>query len=491
MRYFLKFWAFGVKSLAVLAVIVSTMPCVAFNLTKATPWKKAVVTVYATVSRAAYEPLGRHCSGGFICDLKRGWIVTTHDVVGYGGVVATYEVTFSGGQKLEAQLVYADPSKNFAILKFDPKKLIVEVSEMVQFAESSSLSAEVLLLAKAGEQDIVQQGLVSALYESVSGTPQEAIRISLNASGGRALGGFVVNEKGQVLGLVISQDQTFVSVLRGSFIQDALADLKAEKKPVRRRIVGGLFYSEPLADAVRYSKFPKEELKAFMAKYPEALLQGLVCRLKTTEDSPFMPGDVLVSVDGKDVGPSLYTLESHLNKVSGRTVKVGLFRRGKKIEVEAPLEDLDPFPIRQMVLFGGATFYQADKQLALQFNVPEGAVVVSYALPGSPFANIFPGMWWGSEARSVAVIESIQGYPVASLTDLMGLIPTLLKDEYCELTYRNYAFGVVFGNLITNRGAQLGSVDLSGLNMLPENLSFSDKTMSWTSKPVGVGSQKS
>lgn len=459
----------------------------AFDPQKVETLKQAVVTIETNVSRAAYEKLGVRKSAGFICDKTRGWLVTTHDTVGYGGIIATYEITFSGGQKLDARLVYADPSKNFAILAFDPKELLVPVEEIADFGQAIALGEEVLLVGKEGEQDIIQPGLVSAKYESVLTFPQEALRISLNAAGA-CIGAPILNNAHQVVGLVLQRDKTFVSALWGLFIRDALAELKTGKTP-QRCALAGVAFSYSLADAVRYLNFPEGKLKEFMKKYPQALAKGLVFLTVVGEGSPLKPGDVLWTIEGQEVGPSLYMFETILNKTASKTVRLGVFRRGQLIDLTVPVETLDPFPVRQMVVWGGGIFYQADRWMERLYNIPRGRVMISHTLPGSPFSDIFFALHPG-DTRFLNVIDTIDGQPIHSLEDLIKQISVLGTRKYFSIQYRDFGFYVVSGGYLSiSRNSKIAGVNFSASTTIPEVLNFVEKQIMWTPVPIAIPGQ--
>jgi S1-C subfamily serine protease len=475
------------KFLVILLMMIFSVKSFAITPEKIEALKKTVVTIKVTFSRASYERLEPLEGGGFICDKAKGWIVTTHDLVGHGGVVATYELTFAGGQKLQARLVYADPSKDFAILEFNPKELLVDVDELKEFASTVALGEEILMVGKEGEQDIFQLGHISGRYENVSAFPQEALRISLNAAGS-CIGAPILNKDNKIMGLVIQRDKTFVSALWGLFIRDALVDLKAGKIPVRRAIPAVAF-SYSLADAVRYLKFPESQLTEFMKKYPDALAKGLVFLTVIGKESLLQPGDILWTVEGQEVGASLYKFESVLNRSQGKTVTLGVFREGKQIEVPVPLETLQAFSIREMVVWGGGIFYESDRWMERLYNIPPGSVTVSHALPGSPFSTVFSPPYPG-ENRFLNVINKIDGRPIQCLKDLIQQISRLNDKKYISIQYQDYSFYFVSGGyLSTSRNPKITGVNFLASTSIPEVLSFMEDKGTWVSKPIPLVAQ--
>jgi len=285
--------------------------------------------------------------------------------------------------------------------------------------------------------------------------------------------------------LVIEKESTFVSALWGHFIRDALDELRAGKSPVRRT-VNALIYARSLVDSMRYHGFPKEQLQAYMEKYPAALGKGLVVASVLDEKtSTLRPGDVVWSIEGQEIGPERYRMEKIFNATAAEKVTLGVFRRGKLIQVQAALETMDLFPIREMIFWGGAMFYEADRRVQQLFNIPRGRVVVSHVLPGSPFSNVF-GSLMPEGGGLIIVIEKIHGQSVKTLADLKNLIPQVEEKKYLSLVYRD--FGIFTekegGPFSINRRPKITGVDFLVKQSPPERLVFDGEQLTWTSLPL-------
>ena len=330
-------------------------------------YKKALVGVKKSISLAAYRNPDTIYKSGFICDRKRGLVVTVLSVAEAGATVSTYELTFSGGQKVEAKCLYKDPLIDIEILGFDPSKVLGSIGEIAVTSPRIQLDAEVFIFSKNGEQEVIQKATVSSLYETVRPLAQQVFRVSLNTPG-TSLGGVGVLKDGTCAGVVLEYSQTFARLLCSDYLSDILEALKVSQKPKRMLLKDVYVTSASLADAARYNAFPEMVLTNFLKRYPDALAQGLLVT-DVMPGSVFMPGDVLWSVDDEDIGPSLCRFQSLLNQRSGKkTVSIKVYRHGTEKTLSTPLDDAWHYVIGKMVLFGGALFYESDL-LSIAFTI--------------------------------------------------------------------------------------------------------------------------
>jgi hypothetical protein len=140
-----------------------------------------------------------------------------------------------------------------------------------------------------------------------------------------------------------------------------------------------------------------------------------------------------------------------------------------------------------MVVWGGGFFYLSDRTMERLYDIPKGRVMISHALPGSPFSGVFYPMH-PEDSRFLNVIESIEGHPIRSLQDLRDLIPPLSSHKYIELQYRNYGFYVVSGEYLSiSRHPKTAGVNFLASTTIPEVLQL--KGTEWVSQPIDVTSQ--
>ncbi|MGB0918941.1 MAG: trypsin-like peptidase domain-containing protein [Holosporaceae bacterium] len=449
--------------------------------------KKALVSVKQTVSKSAYEETIAISKSGFICDQKRGWVITTLGPVGYGASMSSYELTFSGGQKLEAKSLYRDPLYDIEVLVFEPSKLLSPISQLTVFAPKEQLDEDVLLLTKNNEQEIVQQGTISHLYETTGVLPKHVLRVSLNTPGS-SVGGVALNATGELLGLILSADQTFAQILCKGYLKEILGCLRKGQKPLRFLLKDAMLSSMSLPDAVKYLDFPKERLEAFLNRYPDALAFGLVI-VRAQDQSPLRVGDVVVALNGKPCGPSLFAFQKKLSAANGKEVSLQVMRHGKELMLKCQRLDAWPYVISKMILFGGALFYEADLLMHALYDVPLKALMVSKVLPGSVFAGVFSA-FPSRDPVSVARLIRCDQSQVQTLADLEKLIPQLSTKPYFSVFYKDYSCAVQGGTLMTNRAPRVGFVDFIASTSIPEKLVWSDQKNEWSVEPLVLSNQK-
>ncbi len=453
-------------------------------------YKKALVSVKKSISLAAYRHPDVVYRSGFVCDKKRGWIVTVIGGQDAGPTVATYEITLPGGQKVEAKSLYRDPLLPIEILVFDPQKVFEPLEEISDFADQMSLSEEVTLLSKHGEKEVVQGGSIASLYETGGILTFQAFRVSLSTPGG-ADGGAVISANGKCVGLVCDSGQTFSRVLHVDYLKDVYTALKAGKKPARVFIKGVDIISSSLADTVRYIHFPEKELQTFLTHYPQALAQGLIVH-RAMPESPLKAGDVIWAVKGALVGPSLATCQRMMAEHNvKKPLSLTVFRSGKKINVEVMLDDAWSYVVKKMVLFGGAVFYETDVLCYAVYNIPFQSLMVSKVTPGSVFDGVFPAFPVSGPTVSFARIHAVDYQMVRCLDDLIRAIPSVAVKPYFAVSYQDYGCGVTPGGLLTvDRLLRIAYIDFLASTSIPEVLSWSEKTLSWQTEPIALPDQK-
>jgi len=450
--------------------------------------QKALVSIKTDINKSAYGPTSVVYKSGFIIDVGRGWVVTNIHAADYGGVVASYEITFFGGQKLEAKSIYRDPLYNIQVLSFDTSKLIVPLAELNTFSSDLHLDDRVILYGKKMGQDIIQQGTLSNLYQTSGTLVKQVMRVSLNTPGS-SMGGPVLDKQGLLVGLVLHSDQTFAEVLWGGYIEDVLIHLRENKKPHRWFFKDTYIESVSLSDAVKYLKFSPKRLQDFIARYPEALSYGLMVT-RIGEKSAFVLGDVILSVNGKPIGPSLFDFQHMINHHNQKTVSVRVVRFGGEQDLEVSLWNAWDYVIQEMILFGGALFYESDALLSVAYNLPLRSLMVSKTLPGSVFSGVFP-MIPTRDPLSVTNLVSLDSQSVFSLKDLEKVIVQVKGKPYVPVAFKDCGCALLGPGLLgSNRLPTIGFVDFIASTTVPEKLRWSEEKHEWDSQTQLAQTQK-
>ena len=349
--------------------------------------KNAVVSIQVTVTRAGYDNIGKHVGTGFVCHKGRGIILTNHHVAGYSSV-ATYKVMFANGQKLSARLLYTDPWHDFAFLEVDDPHLMPQATHALDRFVPAAVGVRVYIIGNnEGQGFSLQKGYVTNLYQDLGFLPEPSFSAVMNSCGGSS-GSPLINDKLEVLGLNYAGNQTGTAyIVHARVCQEALKSLLKGKKPLRRH-VGVICYLRSLHGALRFRKLPASVAARYRKAYPGADFRAL-CVVGSLEGSPaegvFKSGDLIVSVNGRDVGPDLALFERLMNQAKGADVEIAFYRDGQLVKRKVGLYNLHDHVVRRLLVFGGATFFEVDDFLRWRFNIPPQSVLVRHTIPGSSF----------------------------------------------------------------------------------------------------------
>ncbi len=277
------------------------------------------------------EPQQRRGSGfgsGFIID-RSGYVITNAHVV--DGAV-DIKVGLNDRRELQATLIGADISSDIAVLKVDADDLPV-----VKIGDSDNIKVGEWVLAIGspfGFEHTATQGIVSALSRSL---PDETyvpfIQTDVAVNPGNS-GGPLFNTDGEVIG-VNSQIYSRSGGYQGlSFaipinVAISIAEQLRETGFATRGWLG-----------VRIQNVDQSLAESFGLGKPEGALITEV-----TEDSPadkagFLPGDIILSFNGKSV-PFSSALPPLVGVIKpGDTVKSEMLRDGKRKTIRVTIEPL-------------------------------------------------------------------------------------------------------------------------------------------------------
>jgi S1-C subfamily serine protease len=443
--------------------------------------RSSVVSIKSKLLYAAYSNPGEVYGSGFLIDRKEGIILTNRHVMG-APAIGSFEVTFHNGRRVEARLMYYDPWQDFAFLKIDPKHLTPDIQELQLHPHGAVMGASVFILGQnAGQSFSFQTGHISTLYDASGVFPTQSIRISLNTRGGGS-GSPLCDANGKVVGLIHSSDMdSFGFAIPIEFVCDALEGLQKGLLPVRKG-TGALMAYQSVDELARVFKFPPEFVKAYYKKYPHSSGKLLIIQ-SVFQDSPangvLFPGDVILAVDGEEVGPSFYKMDLLLNQAKEPAVRITLLRGGNLQDVSVKLYDLHASTVQRMLFFGGCLFYEADEFSRRILGANRGEVLLTHIRQASSFSNVFPPLPGGNHIYFLH-IQSIGGKLINTLRDLIEQVPALSSQRYLGITYRNYAFSLLMQDTpLFSKNAAWDWVELNPLDQLPQVFYWDDQKMVW------------
>ena len=273
-------------------------------------------------------PKGQGVGTGFIVDAS-GIIVTNHHVVGKAESIT---VTLSDGRKLPAKLLGGDDKTDLAVLKVESDKALPFVS----FGDATKIRVGQAVMAVGnpfGLGGTVTTGIVSARGRDIhSGPFDDYIQTDAAINRGNS-GGPLFDMDGKVIGIntaIFSPTGGNIGLgfaIPASLAEPVVAELKSKGR-VERGLLG--VQIQPVTAELAQSLSMSGDKGALVAQVqPDspALAAGI------------LSGDVIKSVDGKQVD-GIKELTRMISAMKpGSSVKLGVWRDGKDMTVTAKVGD--------------------------------------------------------------------------------------------------------------------------------------------------------
>ena len=267
---------------------------------------------------------------GFVIDAS-GIVVTNNHVIGDADEIM---VIFNDGRKLKAEIIGKDPKVDLAVLRVTPDKPLVAV----KFGDSDieKIGDWVMAIGNPfGLGGSVSAGIISAKNRDISDQSYgQYLQTDAAINKGNS-GGPLFNMEGEVIGIntaILSPSGGSIGI--GFAIPSALAapvvDQLRQYGETRRGWLGVRIQSvdDNIAETLGLGT-PHGALVAGIDDKGPAKVAGLE------------PGDVIVTFDGKPVKESRDLPRLVGQTAVGKTVDVGIIRKGKEQNVRVTLGRLD------------------------------------------------------------------------------------------------------------------------------------------------------
>lgn len=264
-------------------------------------------------------------SGSGVVINPSGYILTNNHVV-EGADAKGIEVVFSDRRRMKAQIVGTDPTTDLAVIKVDGKEL-----STAAFGDSDSLEVGEWAIAignPLGLQSTVTAGIISAVGRNI-GIVNDSLSIESFIQTDAAInpgnsGGPLVNMYGEVIGIntaiatTNARYQGYGFAVPINLARSVAEDLIKHGK-VRRGYIG-----------VSIGPVDEAYAKALGLDQARGVIVQQVVPDGAAEEAGIKAGDVILTVDGKEVNApnqlQLYVARKH----PGDEVKLEVFRDQKK-----------------------------------------------------------------------------------------------------------------------------------------------------------------
>lgn len=359
----------------------------------------------------------RSLGSGFIISAD-GYIVTNYHVVADADVISVnLEGATGKAESIPAKLVGSDEETDIALLKVEVKKPL----PFLKFGDSDKLQVGEWLLAIGnpfGLDHTVTAGILSAKGRNIrSGPFDNFLQTDASINPGNS-GGPLLNMEGEVIGIntaIIASGQGIGFAIPSSMAEQITSQIKDGKK-VRRGWIG-----------VTIQDVDENTAKALGLEKPHGALIGSVMPGEPADKGGMKSGDVVISVQGKEVDDSAALLRAIAAMAPGSTSKIKVWRNGSAKDLSVVLGERTP---EQLSAQRGAPAKDGKQQEAVNLGVsvrpvtaeearqlkmdkPQGLIVVEVD-NGKPAAE--------ADIRSGDVILQANFTPVNDVATLSKII---------------------------------------------------------------------
>ncbi len=277
-------------------------------------------------STRPFEGLG----SGVIIDAAKGYILTNNHVINNADKIS---VRLNDGREYDAKLIGRDEQSDIALLQVSDVKNLTAV----KIADSDKLRVGDFAVAVGNPFGLGQtatSGIISALGRS--GLSLEGLEnfIQTDASINRGnSGGALVNLNGELIGintaiLAPGGGNIGIGFAIPSNMAQSLSKQLIEFGEVKRGLLG-----------IKGSEMTADMAKAFNTDAQRGAFISEVMPKSAAAKAGIKAGDILVSLDGKPIS-SFAELRAKVGTTApGTTVKIGLLREGKAMDVAVTLDN--------------------------------------------------------------------------------------------------------------------------------------------------------
>jgi serine protease Do len=276
-------------------------------------------------------PVQRGAGSGIVID-EKGMILTNNHVVGGADDI---KVQFQDGKEMPAKIVGTDPRSDLAVIRVDLKNYTVRAAKLGD-SEKLMVGEWVIAIGNPfGLDHTVTVGVISAKGRSgiadTRGGYQDFLQTDASINPGNS-GGPLVNLNGEVIGINTAILGPGGNIGIGFAVPSDMA------KPIVRELLASGKVKRPYL-GIMMQEMPANMAKAMGGPEKGALVQSLSPG-GPAEKAGVKTGDIISSVDGKNVGNSRDVQRLVLARRVGDTVTLNLWRDGKSVTLSAKTAEL-------------------------------------------------------------------------------------------------------------------------------------------------------
>ena len=287
----------------------------------------------------------RSLGSGVIVD-GSGLVITNHHVI---EGMTTVKVALADRREFDAEIVLRDPRTDLAVLKLNNGGVAFPAMEL---GDSDALEVGDIVLAIGnpfGVGQTVTQGIVSALARTQVGITDYGFFIQTDAAinPGNS-GGGLVDMDGRLVGLnsaIYSRSGGSIGIgfaIPVNMVKIVVAAAKGGVRQVRRPWLGA-----------NLQAVSKEIAESLGMDRPIGALISEVVPSSPAAQAGLQRGDVITRVDGAEVDdPESFGYRMGVRQIGG-TLRVGVLRRGKAVELDVKLLAAPETPPREEMLLAG------------------------------------------------------------------------------------------------------------------------------------------
>jgi len=284
-----------------------------------------------------YKKEMRGIGSGMALD-EEGHLLTNFHVIGGASKIT---VKTSAGEEFEGKIVGSDPKTDLAVIRIKAAKNI----PFLPFGDSDRLRVGEWVVAignPRGLEQTVTAGIISAKHRVGVLDPssyQDYIQTDAAINPGNS-GGPLLNLKGEVIGVnaaIVSESGGFEGI--GFAIPSNMAKAVAEAIIKQGKVVRGWL-------GITVQELTNSLAKSLNSKGTKGALVTGVAKGGPAEKAGIRKGDVIVSFDGIPLeGANDFRNRIAASRV-GKTVEIGLLRKGTMLKIQAPIAAYKPTPLQ-------------------------------------------------------------------------------------------------------------------------------------------------